>query len=56
MVGRISNSCYYLKKIVLLLSVNIVIDVTYLIYVIYTRLCLQCFDAVDWASGRASGL
>ena len=22
----------------------------------YTQLCLQCFDAVGWAAGRASGL
>jgi len=22
----------------------------------YTSLCLQCFDAVGWAAGRASGL
>ena len=25
-------------------------------YVTYSRLHLQCFDAVGWAAGRASGL
>jgi len=24
--------------------------------IIYTIICLQCFDAVGWAAGRASGL
>jgi len=23
---------------------------------VYTTVCLQCFDAVGWAAGRASGL
>ena len=27
-----------------------------IIIIIMQRLCLQCFDAVGWAAGRASGL
>ena len=29
---------------------------TYTIYRIVIELCLQCFDAVCWAAGRATGL
>jgi len=28
----------------------------YYLLVVVDQLCLQCFDAVGWASGRASGL
>ena len=28
----------------------------FVIFIKFTVLCLQCFDAVGWAAGRASGL
>jgi len=27
-----------------------------ILYVVIYHICLQCFDTVGWASGRASGL
>ena len=31
-------------------------DVPYWIWCLYVPVCLQCFDAVGWVAGRASGL
>ena len=28
----------------------------YFIKIVSNNICLQCFDAVGWAAGRASGL
>ena len=43
----------------LCLKCDVMDDHDYLRYYIYSKLkylCLQCFDAVGWVAGRASGL
>ena len=35
---------------------TVVITQCVIIIVTFSELCLQCFDAVGWAAGRASGL
>jgi len=44
-------------KFVLSCCISIFIAVNWLVYeMVKTALCLQCFDAVGWVAGRASGL
>ena len=34
----------------------VLVIIIIIIIIIVTAMCLQCFDAVGWAAGRASGL
>jgi len=34
----------------------VLVIIIIIIIIIVTAMCLQCFDAVGWATGRASGL
>jgi len=37
-------------------SLSFIISLLPLVVAVDTIICLQCFDAVGWAAGRASGL
>jgi len=47
---------YYYLFIVLLCVRTIVIAYVYILWKTASLLVLQCFDAVGWVAGRASGL
>jgi len=53
---RINASCVPCISYWLALNSYISDDIFFFIHVWHKTQCLQCFDAVGWAAGRASGL
>jgi len=54
MIGwHLMSACLLFNRLVHAWSDNNQSDI---ILVLVSRYCLQCFDAVDWAAGRASTL
>ena len=48
--GRLAHSCATLS------TTLSIMNYTYIMFTLLHFLCLQCFDAVGWVAGRASGL
>jgi len=52
----ISSSSAHILLVQLSLFINFVVKIAILFTLTNRFICRQCFDAVGWAAGRASGL